>query len=160
MTKMIILNHENIFCVLDNQRPVTSRTLIKKARKSNSNDYRLGFIVLPMKRLNVNKITFSSLRNWENMINFPTELATLGKRRFNHHGTANILPEFVWIRSACGVSFCPNGLDNGKFKWLPKLLVFRSLSIAFFPLFLLDFIWRQVRFKNGREWKISSGGGT
>jgi hypothetical protein len=82
----------------------------------------LAFIVFPMKGLKVTEVIFSSLGNWQNMINFPTELAILAKGRFDDHGAASILPEFVWIRSSYGVSFSPNGLNNGDSKLLAKFI--------------------------------------
>jgi len=82
----------------------------------------LAFIVFPVKGLKVWEVIFSSLGNRQNMINVPTELAILAKGRFNHQGAASIFPEFVWIRSNYGVSFSPNGLNNGGFKLLAKFI--------------------------------------
>ena len=52
------------------------------------------------------------------MIDFPTELAILAKRGFDHHGAACVFPEFIGIGSRYAVSFCPNGIDNEGFKRL------------------------------------------
>jgi hypothetical protein len=82
----------------------------------------LPFIVSPVKGLKVMEVIFSSLGNRQYMIYFPTELAILAKGRFNHQGAAIILSEFVWIRSSDGVSFFPNGINNGGFKWLAKFI--------------------------------------
>jgi hypothetical protein len=82
----------------------------------------LAFIVFPVKGLKVMEVIFSSLGNRQNMINFPTELAILAKGRFDHQSAAIILSEFVWIRSNDGVSFFPNGINNGGFKWLAKFI--------------------------------------
>jgi len=71
-----------------------------------------AFIVFPMKGLKIFKIIFSSFGNWQNMINFPPELAIFSEGRFNHQGAAAIFPIFICIESSHGVSFSPNGFDN------------------------------------------------
>lgn len=95
----------------------------------------LPLIIFPVKGLEVMEIIFSSLRNRQNMINFPTELAILPKGRFNHQSAAIILPEFVWVRSAYGMSFCPNGINNGSFKWLAKFIRIPFPFHVHLPLF-------------------------
>jgi hypothetical protein len=82
----------------------------------------LAFIVSPVKGLKVMDAIFSPLGNRQNMVNFPTELAIPAKGRFNHQSAASIFPEFIRIRSMYGLSFCPNGINNGGSEWLAKFI--------------------------------------
>jgi len=96
----------------------------------------LSFIVFPVKGLKIMEVIFSSLGNRQYMIYFPTELAILAKGRFNHQSTASIFPEFIRIRSNYGLSFCPNGFNNGGFKWLAKFIRIPFPLHVQLPLFI------------------------